>query len=176
MSCHVGGMNAHADARHRRRHAAEKYQPHDVRVLLVAEAPPAKLERYFYFEAVREHDSLLRHVVQTMLSEAPSRTDKAAQLGRLRDRGIFLIDLKPDPKGGDDDLAAYVPDLVSRAVALNPEHVITIKANVCDLCQEPLRTAGLAVVAERVPFPGSGQQGRVVDAMSRALRSIGWTP
>jgi hypothetical protein len=161
-------------AQRRRERAAQKYRPQEVHLLLVAEAPPTSLDRYFYFEDVQEQDSLFRYVVQTVLSEPPSRTEKAEQLGRLCERGVFLIDLKPDPKLGDEHLDPYVEDLVSRAVDLRPEHVITIKANVCDLCQEPLRAAGLDVVSERVPFPGSGQQRRFVQGMSRALASIDW--
>jgi hypothetical protein len=143
--------------------------------LLVAEAPPPSLDRYFYFEDVRDQDSLFRYVVRTVLGEEPSRSAKPQQLGRLRDSGVFLIDLKVDPKVGDESLAGYVENLVSRAADLAPAHVITIKANVCNLCQEPLRATGLPVVDERVPFPGSGQQGRFVEAMDRALASIRWT-
>jgi hypothetical protein len=167
-------MDAEATARRRRKQAAERYRPDDVCLLLVAEAPPSALARYFYFEDVREQDSLFRYVVETVLGEEPSRTGKAAQLSRLRDRGVFLIDLKTDPKVDDEPLDAHVPDLVRRAVALEPKHVITIKANVCDLCQGPLRAAGLDVMDERIPFPGSGQQRRFVDGMTRALRAIGW--
>ncbi len=168
-------MDAQARARAPRQQAAEKYRPDDVRLLLVAEAPPASLDRYFYFDDVRQQDSLFRYVVQAVLTEAPTRTAKATQLMHLRNRGAFLIDLKPDPKLGDEPLDPYVPDLVARAVAQDPKHVITIKANVCDSCQEPLRAAGLDVVDERIPFPGSGPQRRFIDGMSRALGSIGWT-
>jgi hypothetical protein len=87
---------------------------------------------------------------------------------------VFLIDLKPDPKVPGETLEAYVPDLVGRAVDLRPRHVITIKANVCELSQQPLRAAGLHVVDERVPFPGSGQQRRFLERMAAALTSISW--
>ncbi len=69
---------------------------------------------------------------------------------------------------------AYVPDLVTRAISLRPPHLITIKANVCDLTQKPLCDAGLDVIDQRVPFPGSGQQRRFLETMSAALDSIGW--
>ena len=48
-------------ARRRRDRAARKYRPKQVELLLVAEAPPAALDRYFYFEDVREQDSLFRY-------------------------------------------------------------------------------------------------------------------
>lgn len=169
-------MSAHDNARRRREAAAGRYRPQQVELLLVAEAPPSSLDRYFYFEDVLEQDSLFRYVVQTVLNEAPSRAQKAEQLGRLRDRGVYLIDLKTDPKVADESLDGCVRGLVERATALEPRHVITIKATVRDLCQAPLRAAGLDVVDERVPFPGSGQQRRFTEAMTRALRSIGWAP
>ena len=168
-------MTDRASARRRRQEAAERYRPEHVRLLLIAEAPPSALDRYFYFEDVRDQDSLVRYVVKTVLGEAPLRAEKGAQLTRLREAGVFLIDLKVDPKVGDERLDAHLPSLVTRSLDLRPEHVITIKANVCDLCQGPLREAGLAVVKERIPFPGSGQQGRFVTGMERALRSIGWS-
>jgi hypothetical protein len=52
--------------------------------------------------------------------------------------------------------------------------VITIKVNVCEFAQQPLRAAGLHVVDERIPFPGSSQQRRFLETMGAALESIGW--
>lgn len=146
-------MEDPATARRQREAAAARYRPQRVRLLLVAEAPPSALDRYFYFEDVREQDSLFRYVVETVLHEAPSRSNKSTQLARLRDQGVFLIDLKTDPKVRGERLDRHVPNLVERARKLAPEHVVTIKANVCSLCQEPLRAAGLNVVDERIPFP-----------------------
>jgi hypothetical protein len=162
------------EARRRRMAAAAKYKPETVELLLIAEAPPSSLERYFYFEHVSDHDSLFRHVVSAVLGIEPSRSQKRGQLRELASRGVFLIDLKPDPKEPGERLQAHVPDLVARAIALNPRHVVAIKANVCELLQAPLRAAGLHVAAERVPFPGSGQQRRFRERMADALESIGW--
>lgn len=162
------------DARRRRMAAAAKYKPETVELLLIAEAPPSSLDRYFYFEHVSDHDNLFRHVVRAVLAIEPSRSHKRHQLRELASRGVFLIDLKPDPKEPGGTLEGDVPDLVARAVVLNPRHVITIKANVCELVQAPLRAAGLHVAAERVPFPGSRQQRRFRERMADALQSIGW--
>src|SRR5438093_866067 len=97
-ACQAPRMDTQTAARQRRRAAAAKYRPERVRLLLVAEAPPSSLDRYFYFEDVRDQDTLFRYVVRTVLGEEPSRSAKAHQLGRLRHSGAFLIDLKTDPK------------------------------------------------------------------------------
>jgi hypothetical protein len=98
-------------ARRRRDVAAARYKPQKVELLLVAEAPPAALDRYFYFEHVPDQDSLFRHVVRAVLAIEPSRSAKSDQLRSLADRGVFLIDLKPEPKLPGETLEAYVPDL-----------------------------------------------------------------
>ena len=135
----------------------------------MAEAPPASLDRYFYFTDVRAHDSLFRHVASELLKREPSRENKAELLGLLRDAGVFLIDLKLDPTDGSP-LADHVPSLLRRVRRLEPEKIVLIKATVYDAAFVPLRDAGLPVVDERVPFPGSGQQARFREAFRRARR------
>jgi hypothetical protein len=140
-----------------------------VRLLLVAEAPPSALDRYFYFDVVPTQDSLFRYVARAMLKVEPTRANKAELLGRLRDRGVFLIDLWPDPvhaRTGSPD----VTGLVRRVRQLDPERIIVIKTGVFDTVRGPLLEAGLPLVDERVPFPGSGQQRKFEGAFARALR------
>lgn len=152
--------------------AAEKYKPEQVRLLLVAEAPPAALDRYFYFEDVREHDSLFRYVVRGILGVEPLRDGKRPALEQLRDRGVFLLDLCEEPLG-NVPLGSYVPDLVDRATTLAPEWIILIKATVYDAAFSALKSAGLPVVDARIPFPGSGQQRRFEREFAEALELIG---
>ena len=158
------------EATKRRRQAAAKYRPRHIDLLLVAEAPPSALERYFYFENVREQDALFRYVCKLLLGFIPSREQKPEALSRLRERGVFLIDLREDPLD-EDGLASGVPSLVERARALRPRKIILIKATVYDAAFAALQKAGLPVVAERVPFPGSGQQRRFEEAFARALEA-----
>ena len=132
-------------------------------MLLVAEAPPSALDRYFYFEDVPAHDSLFRHVVEAVVGEKPTR-DKAPYLDALRDRGMFLIDLSVDPF--DDRREAIprcVPDLVRRARALHPRRIVLIGASVYDAAYPVLDEAGLPVVDLRLPYSGSGQQRRFLE-------------
>ncbi len=154
--------------RDRRREAALRYKPDRVKLLLVAEVPPAAPDRYFYFEDVWEHDSLFRYVARSILSKEPTRGGKATMLAELRDRGVFLIDLKLDPVDGTP-LSECVPDLIARVKKLAPEKIILIKATVYDAAYLPLVEAGLPVAPERIPFPGSGQQKRFEQEFARSL-------
>ena len=157
-------------ARRRRAAAAARWRPDRIDLLLVAEAPPSALERYFYFEDVPVHDSLFRHVVEAALGDKPTR-DKAPYLDELRAQGVFLVDLSVDPF--DDRREAIprcVPDLVRRARDLNPARIVLIGAAVYDAAYAVLRQAGLPVVDQRLPYPGSGQQRRFLEGF-RALLS-----
>ena len=179
----VPGTGQDRDAA-RRREAAEKYRPERVRLLLVAHAPPEEVERYFYFEGVREKDELFRYVVQALFGIMPrDRSAKAAWLARLRDAGVFLIDLVEQPitsvvvgrSARARDLKPFVPGLIDRARALSPERVVLIKTDVYDAGFRQAQEAGLPVVDERMPFPTSGRQKEFERGFASALEAIGWT-
>ena len=102
-------------------------------------------------------DWLFIGVAEVVLGQKPDRSDKAKVLAQLRDRGVFLIDLKQDPADGSG-LKNHTPDLVSRCALLKPRRIILIKATVFDVAHGPLRAAGLPVVNKRVYFPSTGRQ------------------
>ena len=72
----------------RRREAAARYKPAAIDLLLVAEAPPSSLDRYFYFTHVREHDNLFRYVCRVLLGREPTREGKNDLLKELRNKGV----------------------------------------------------------------------------------------
>ena len=158
-------------ARKRREVAARKFQPGKVRLLLVAEAPPRADDRYFYFEDVASHDWLFRGVVEVLFGQKPSRTDKPILLSRLKNSGVFLIDLKLDPVDGSP-LNGHVPGLVSRCQRLRPKYIVLIKASVYDAAYHVLRDFGLPVIDKRIPFPSTGQQGRFHRQFGAAVRAV----
>lgn len=158
-----------AEQRSRRARAAEQYRPDRIRLLLIAEAPPADPNRYFYFHEVNAHDSLFRHVIRSLLGVEPTRENKPELLAQLQRRGTFLIDLKPDPVD-NTPLNSYVPELVHRVQGLSPERIVLIKATVYDVAYPALAAAGLPVSSVRVPFPGSGQQTNFSRAFASAVR------
>ena len=157
-------------ARRRRAQAAARYRPAQIDTLLVAEAPPSALDRYFYFEDVGEHDSLFRHVVEAVLGEKPTR-DKAPYLDELREQGWFLVHLSEDPFRDRRTLPPLVPDLLARCEQLAPRRVLLVGAALYDLAYPPMLAAGLPVVDARLPFPGSGQQRRFLDLIRPLVTS-----
>jgi hypothetical protein len=154
-------------ARRRRRLAARRWRPDSIELLLVVEGPPSALDRYFYFEDVATHDSLFRHVVEAVLGEKPTR-DKAPYLDALRERGVFLVDLSVDPfRDRREAIPRCVADLVRRVAALQPHQVVLVGAAVFDAAYDVLRGAGFPVANVRLPYPGSGQQRRFLQAFQR---------
>jgi hypothetical protein len=166
-------MTKEAD-RELRDKAAARYKPEHVRLLLIAEAPPSAIDRYFYFPDVASQDSLFRHVAGGVLGLAPTRTNKRELLAKLRDSGVFLIDLCRELILDKIELGLCASGLVHRALALSPEHIILIKADVYDVSFHRLTESGLPVIDARIPFPGSGHQRRFAYLFNKALRDIGW--
>ena len=154
----------------------QRFRPRAIDLLLVAEAPPSAPDRYFYFPKVNAYDNLFRYVARFTVGTEPTRQNKDHSLGRMRDLGVFLVDVCPDPIFDSSELRNCVGDLVERVIALAPRQIILIKASVWDVAYLPLKRAGLPVVEDRVPFPGSGQQLRFEESFSHALDSIRWIP
>ncbi|OBG87039.1 hypothetical protein A5699_20075 [Mycobacterium sp. E802] len=162
------------EVRERRAATARRYQPEHVQLLLVAQAPPDADDRYFYFPGVAQHDWLFWAVVRALLPGAGlTRDHKPALLEQLRDRGVFLIDLKPDPivnsRASLLELRPHVPALLDRIAELQPERIILIKIDVYDAAYPALAAGGLPVSKVRVPFPSHGQQEKFRVAFGRAL-------
>ena len=157
-------MTEAAAARRRREQAAARYRPERINTLLVAEAPPSALDRYFYFEDVATHDSLFRHVVQAVLGEKPTR-DKAPYLDELRERGWFLLHMSEQPFRDRAVLPPLVPDLIARCEELAAGRIVVVGTRLFDLVHRPMRDAALPIVDVRLPYPGSGQQRRFLDGM-----------
>ena len=114
-------------------------------------------------------------VVKVVIGRKPSRTDKRAQLRQLKDAGVWLLDLKTDPKEHkQEDLSSHVGDLAKRVARAKADHVVLVKVNVYDTAFARLRERGLPVVDERIHFPSTGRQADFEKGMKRALKKIGW--
>ena len=160
--------------------ARNKYKPSTVKTLLIGEAPPCDLDRYFYFEEVPKQDSLFLEIAGVLYPEMKaaylkSKRDpafKAELLEQLQSDGYWLIDLSEVPHEVTGEKAEdSLPGLLERVkkVAGKGTNIILIKSNVYDCAYAALKDLGYKVSNERIPFPGSGQQGVFRDRFRRAL-------
>lgn len=167
----------------RYRKARNKYKPRQVKTVLIAEGPPNSLERHFYFEDVKRHDSLFLEVMgvlypeqkQRYLSSGRDTILKTELLESFQEDGYWLLHLSEIPCNlNNAPLQTLVPSLLERLQEeIDKETpIILIKSSLYDFCYEPLTLHGYKVSSERIPFPGSGQQGIFREKFSKALASI----
>jgi hypothetical protein len=145
------------DAWDRRRKAAWTYQPKRIRLLLVAESPPADEARYFYFENPESVDPLFEEVCGVLFEEVP-RLDKVPYLKELRRRGVFLVDLKPDAPRRSEPLGPYGGPFMLNLGPLAPEHIVLITSDVYDALHPVMKKSGLPVVDVRIPLAPAGDR------------------
>lgn len=160
--------------------ARNKYKPVQLHTLLIAESPPCSLDRYFYFEAVSRQDSLFLEIMGVLYPRQKaeylaSKRDPALKeelLETFRSDGFWLLDLceLPHELLGINPADA-LPSLLLRVqkVAEEGTRIILIKSNVYDICYPVLKSLGYRVSSERIPFPGSGQQGVFRERFQKAL-------
>jgi hypothetical protein len=160
-----------------------KYKPDIVKYLLIAEAPPDSLERFFYYENVHERDYLFLGVVQAVypelkekfISSKRSAVVKDEILLKLKADGFYLLDLAELPLSLlKDDLSSQVPNLIEkvRGVINKQTKIILIKANVYDTIFMSLKEEFGNVVDVRIPFPSSGQQTEFQNRFLEALKVV----
>jgi hypothetical protein len=160
--------------------ARNKYRPKHIRVLLIGEAPPCALDRFFYFEDVKKQDSLFLEIMGSLYPD-----QKKQYLGSGRDTelkkdlletfqsdGYWLLDLYETPVEESGNEVQLLLEKLKKLVTKDT-CIILIKANIYDLCYTPLTDAGYKVINERIPFPGSGQQGVFREKFGRAIQVCG---
>lgn len=158
-----------------------KYKPRKIKYLLIAEAPPDSIDRFFYYEKVKQHDYLFLGIAGALypdlksqyLQSHRSRENKIKILNKFAEDGFYLVDLSDLPlslmKGRLDD---QLPGLIERIniIATNQTKIILIKANVYDIVFSRLVEEGYKHVASvRIPFPGQGWQHNFQIEFKRAL-------
>lgn len=161
--------------------ARQKYKPETVKYLLVAEAPPDSLERFFYYDNVRQHDYLFLGVAEALypklkeqfLLSGRSSEIKNSILQTLQQDGFYLLDLSELPLSLlDTDLQSQLPSLVEKinSVADDNTQIILIKANVYDIVFYYLKPKFENVIDQRITFPGQGGQRKFQDEFKQTLK------
>lgn len=171
--------------------ARERYRPDRVRLLLIAEAPPADLKRFFYFANVRSRDALFLETMRALYADAERapaptlRAHKELLLRRFQRDGLFLLDAYPEPMpikvtpaGKQHLIGKALPQLCARVseICCLRQPVILIAHSVYRAAAETIQSAGINVVnTEPICFPSSGHALEFRQQFERALRVVGWT-
>ena len=168
--------------------ARTKYRPKTIHWLLIAEAPPAAADRFFYFEDVRRGDLLFLETVRALFEEAKNaqpqqiRDSKIRYLAAFKREGFYLIDVCDKPiersktKGSQiraaaKHLASKLDDLRVDGYLSGDTKIVLVSKTVHDYCYTLLHDAGFNVVnSEFLPFPSNGHQKKYRKNLASILR------
>jgi hypothetical protein len=167
--------------------ATLRYKPDTIRLLFIAEAPPAfGANRLFYFEDLKEGDTLFLEMMKALYGRAVGFTENRFSLGssavemrsrkpellaRFMSEGYFLIDASEEPMPARVSsaqklslLRACVPRLLVRLkeFAVHAETPIVLIGGVTySACAQPLLGAGFHLINEAmIDHPARGGQVR----------------
>jgi len=164
--------------------ARNEFKPYKVNYLLVAEAPPDSVERFFYYPNVKEKDFLFLGVMELLFPELKREFLKSGRdpkikrliLEKFKEKGFYLLDLADLPiKFLNMPLENCLPGLINRieeAVDKKTSKIILIKANVFEIAYDKLKTIGYNVIDIKLPFPSSGQQGNFQRLFMEVLKQL----
>lgn len=168
-------------------HLRREYQPKAIRLLLIGESPPDPgdgAHRFFYSSVLSQHDNLYRGVALALygLGSKFDITQKASNLRRMQDDGVWLIDAIDTPVNKEANstrrrrIRAAVPSLVSRCKELAPTiGVLICFSPVYEEAAQRLREAGVTVVHDAaLPFPLGNLRAQFVEGTRLALSRTGW--
>ena len=167
--------------------SALKYKPEKKKIeyLFIAESPPHRptkdgKPRYFYFDDVMDKDNLLRYIIKGVFSEKYNKNDKKRCLGRLRDKGFFLIDAVeypidnlPEGKERNDHVKKNIHILLEKIKDLvnNDTKIILIKRNIFEILIKKLKAPEFNVINKKLlPFPSRGWQNKFSEELSELLK------
>ena len=175
----------HEDPWYAKRRA--RWKPEKVRLLLIAESAPddggdEANRRFFYDDDLTGRDGLFRQVVSVLFESPELKSGSGAKvswLEKLRDRGVYLIDLASVPVNYHSraDRAAALQRNIESTVTLvgelAPDGIVLIKKNVFEMLHEPLSKAGLLVLHDTpIPFPASGRQLQFRELFQAAVEEL----
>lgn len=165
----------------------EEYRPPHVRLLLVAESAPDPGDgnrRFFYAPTLAAADNLFRGVVQGLYGHRFPRgsagANKVPWLERLRQDGVFLIDVLPWPanrlraSARRQALREHADAAVSNAKELAPQGIVVCHTGTFRVISGPLRTARLPLLHEEpLPFPLGNWRDEFADKLAALAQTVG---
>ena len=161
-----------------------KYKPEKIKLLLVAEAAPDGIDRFFYYEDVKEHDYLFLAVSEVIypnfydeyrLSNRSSKIKKQI-LTQFKEDGIYLVDFSELPLSyTNKPLESNITSFKSKIASIidKDTKIILIKVNIYDIAFKELIFDGFKnVIDYRLPFPSHGNQSKFRVEFQKAIKEV----
>jgi len=163
--------------------ARARFRPDYVKVLFVAEAPPAQgSKRFFYFVSVTRGDSLFLEMMKVLypgkfVSTPEVRRRKAEFLERFKDDGFYLIDacrgpLPKDARRSEKErvIREDLPFLKLKLQNLRQRpKIVLIGKPVYNVCSSALNDFNV-INSEMIDFPASSRQPQFRRKLSALLK------
>ena len=130
--------------------ASEKFRPKEVKTLLIGEAPPPSGKTYFYVprpmsskRPIKDDRSLPATIFYHHFRKRPETVERYIELlNKLKDRGIFLMDIVDDPiKISDRNLTG----------GINQENLEYLVRQI-PLLRNKIRSRGIDIEDENIIF------------------------
>jgi hypothetical protein len=176
--------------------ASRKYRPAEIKLLFIAEAPPAsRFRRFFYFTGLMNGDTLFLEMMKVLYPELVGfreeqsslfsakavRMMKESLLDQFCRDGLYLIDAveEPMPNGADTAkktrlMREALPALRRKVRRLTPRRdvpMLLIGKVTYTVCLQTLREDGFLVLNEGpIAHPAQGNQTRFRPALRKLMQ------
>ncbi len=161
-----------------------KYKPENLKAIFILESPP-KSGKYFYDPEGEITEPLFKAMME-LIGCKPA--DKVSGLTEFVKKGFIIVDASYTPvnhykegKERDQAIMIWRSTLLKDLEGLIPDKktpIILVKASICRLFADPLKSAGFNVINNglTIPFPVTGQQSKFRKQIATVLQNAGITP
>lgn len=155
------------------------YRPQKIRVIFVLESPPVS-GNFFYDPAGRVTEPLFSAMMKLIGCKPSNKNDGLVAFAR---EGFFLVDATYKPvnhikseKQRSQTILSDLPELIKdlKGISASQKHkvkIVPVKANICRLLEESLKSNRLNVINNGVviPFPSHGHQHKFQETIRKVL-------
>jgi hypothetical protein len=155
-----------------------KYRPSKIKLTFVLESPPVS-GKYFYDPKGKTSEPLFSAMMKVIGHKPATKEDGLFAFSKT---GFFLVNATYSPvnhlksmKKRNGAILADLPELIQdlkHTLGNQRVKVVLVKANICRLLEEPLKSAGFRVINNGavVPFPSHNHQANFQENIKKVLR------
>lgn len=147
------------------------YLPSSVRILLVAESPPAS-GKFFYVDS-----AMTSYTMKAFEKALGLEFNSTAHfLEYFRDCGCYLDDLTETPVNDiqgikrEQHLKVGIPSLAERIKQMQPSVVVTVLKKIEKHVIEAINKSGVVTETHTLPFAGNGHQKKYIEELAKILK------